>query len=73
MRSATFRQILSLVQIFLHGIVWNILFVEFQGVDSVKCQIFSVSFLEQTFLYGLLPKFWGFSPFLGVNKIFSKF
>ena len=73
LRSATFRQNLLLVPIFLHGIVCNILFVEFQGVGSVKCQIFSVSFLEQTLYHGLHPKFWGFSPFLGVNQIFSKF
>ena len=53
--------------------VWKLFFVKFQGVGSVKCQIFSVSFLEQTLLYGLQPKFWGFSPFLRVNQILSKF
>ena len=31
--------------------VWKILFVAFQWVGLVKCQIFSVSFLEQTLLY----------------------
>ena len=53
--------------------VWKFFFVKFHGVGSVKCQIFSVSFLEQTLLYGLQPKFWGFSPFLRVNQILSKF
>ena len=41
---------------FFHSIVWKILFVKFQGVESLNYQIFSVKFQELTPFFDLDSK-----------------
>ena len=54
-------------------IVWKIFIVEYQGVGSVKCKIFSFKFKELTPFYDLESKFWVFSSFIGKFKAFLIF
>ena len=54
-------------------IVWKIFIVEFQGVGSVKCKIFSLKLQELTPFYDLESKFEFFNICFGKIKSFPIF